>query len=67
LKDETYKNMSLKKGKKKAEPPKPGLIYKTQSLWNHRPGLDQEAQFPTNLMSNDVLKNISILKICQNI
>jgi hypothetical protein len=51
------KNISLKKGKKKkansGELPEPGLISKTQSLWNHRPRFDQETQFLTNLISND--------------
>jgi hypothetical protein len=57
LKSKIEKKNELKIRRKKqanlSESLKPELISKIHNLWNSRPELDQEAQFPTNLMLND--------------
>jgi hypothetical protein len=53
--------MSFKKRKKQAnsgEPSKPWLISQTFNLLNSRLRLNQESQFPTNLILNDEIKKI---------
>ena len=58
--------MSFKKEKKieeanSSEPPKPELILKTRNPWNHILELDQEVQFPINLILKDkIRKNINL-------
>jgi len=50
--------MSLKRKKKEnlGEPFKSQLVSKTHNSWNPRPELNQEAQFPTNLMFKDEIE-----------
>jgi hypothetical protein len=50
--------MSLKRKKKAnlGEPFKSQLVSKTHNSWNPRPELNQEAQFPTNLMFKDEIE-----------
>ena len=59
------KNMSFEKRKKQAnsgKSSKSGLISQTCNLLNSRPGLNQESQFPTNLILNDEIKKYINLK-----
>jgi hypothetical protein len=57
LKSKIEKKNELKIRRKKranlSESLKPELISKIHNPWNSRPELDQEDQFPTNLMLND--------------
>jgi len=39
-----------------SEPPKPELILKTRNPWNHILELDQEVQFPINLILKDKIR-----------
>ena len=45
--------LKSKKQTSPSEPFNPKLISKTRNLWNSRPRLNQETQFPTNWMSKD--------------
>ena len=59
------KDMSFEKRKKQAnsgKSSKSGLISQTCNLLNSRPGLNQESQFPTNLILNDEIKKYINLK-----
>jgi hypothetical protein len=64
-KSKKKKNMSFEKRKKQAnsgKSSKSGLISQTCNLLNSRPGLNQESQFPTNLILNDEIKKYINLK-----
>jgi hypothetical protein len=56
--------MSLKRKKiaNLGKPFKSQLISKTRNPWNPRPGLNQEAQFLTNLMLKDDIEKKMNLK-----
>jgi hypothetical protein len=58
-KDESKKTWVLKR-KKSIECPKPELISQTCNPLNLRPEVNQESQFPTNLMLMDETKKLSI-------
>jgi hypothetical protein len=56
LKDKAGNKKFKKKKRKKANSrkfPKPRLIFQVHNPWNHIPGLNQEAQFPINLIFKD--------------